>query len=160
MITPDAFEVIKYLTKFTSSNRFEFFRAVAADFTKRNTWVSEPDLYKTGDFYLEPREALTFMLDCLDCDDCANTIVSLDPDYAYVVMGKYFPDPNKPSVFFWHAYPVFIDEKGDEYIVETTKQFGEVVRASDPHYQAHLIYTKNKTYEVISGTQFGYLDYL
>lgn len=161
MIVPDAFEVQKYKKRFDwSRGLYGGFVKVAEQFTKDNTWVSEPDLYKTGDIYLHPSEVLTFMLKSLDCDDCAHALASLFADHCCVNLGKYIYDrmayvQDNTKGFFWHAWPAFLDN-GSLYIVETTGKTGEVVPVTDKRFEPHLIYTKKKTYRLVD-TQFGWL---
>jgi hypothetical protein len=157
LITPDAFEVLKYKKQFDASNRYLFYSNVAQKFTTDNIWVSEPDLYKTGDIYLQPSEVLTFMLNTLDCDDCAHLLVSLMPKYAASVLG-FFIDDNGNE--YGHAYPIFLDEDDNVWIVETTGATGEIIPFNDKHYRHHFIYTKDKTYQIRNDIQFGYLDSL
>lgn len=157
MITPDAFEVLKYKEQFKrTKGLYKFYEAVAKKFTDDNIWVDEADLYKSSDVYLLPSEVFTFAIKKVDCEDCANALVSLNAEYAANIYGFLTVNGKR----FGHSYPMFIDEQDRAFIVETTGNNGEILQFDDSNYEHHIIITKNCTYRVREGVNFGYLDSL
>jgi len=90
-----------------------------------------------------------------NCEDVSFTMVSFDPDNMGVCYGFYYPDPTK-SARFGHAYPVFLFDN-NLYIVETTGTAVKIDPFNDPRYMTYFIVTKNKTYRLKNGVDFGFI---
>src|SRR6056297_1625812 len=151
MIRPDAFEVINYKLRFNNQRSvWAKMNAMTKNIAKTTTWVSEPDLYKSGDYYLYPSETLITKRDTVDCEDLSFLITSLDADSCATAYGFY----NNGTERFGHAFPVWL-YRGQLYIIETTGDSADMYRFPNAKYEVHYFITKNHTYMVKGGVRFG-----
>jgi hypothetical protein len=152
LITPKAFEVLKFASTIKTQGYNRMF-ALADKTAKHTTWVDELNLYTSGDFYLYPEEALTFMRHTCDCEDVSFVIASFDPDRAAVCYG--FMTDKVTGQRFGHAYPVYLDTNDQLHIFEATGNGVVATQFDDKYYEPYFIITQSKTYKVKSGVRFG-----
>lgn len=151
MITPKAYEVDAFRYKFrTYTSDWSKMNAIANWIAKNTTWVNEPDLYKSGDYYLYPSETLTGKRDVTDCEELAFLLASIYPDrvaaaYGFLTKGKQR---------FGHAFPVFL-YNNKLYIIEMTGTKAEIIAYPDARYEAYYFITTNHTYELNGSVRFG-----
>lgn len=156
MITPQAWEVQNFVQKYAGKDGNVWTKAstLGEALAKHTTWVDEQKLYEGGDFYLYPEETLTTHKDKCDCEDVSYTFASFMPSLVGVCYGFY--TNAKENQIYGHAYPVVLYDS-ELFIVETTGTRAELVPYSDVRYDTHFIVTKDYTYQVKSGVEFGSL---
>jgi hypothetical protein len=152
MITPNSFEVINFKKKVTDTDDYELIKKLGDKVAKLTTWVSEQNLYDSGDWYLYPEETLTTFKSKCDCEDVSFTMCSFKPEYMGVCYGMYHKDKES----FGHAYPILL-YKDKLYIIETTGNAVEMTGFFDKRYETYFIVTKDYTYRVKYGIEFGKL---
>jgi hypothetical protein len=153
MITPNTFEVLKFRKSYTNDNNYEYIKKLGDKLAKLTTWVSEANLYDSGDWYLYPEETLTTYKTKCDCEDVSFTMCSMLPEYMGVCYGM-FHKSNKEV--FGHAYPILL-YNDKLFIVETTGDLVEMTGFFDKRYETYFIITKDYTYRVKYGIEFGKL---
>ena len=144
-IEPDQFEVQRLRRKIPKGvtlreDAYNIGNKVAKSFV----WTSDSNLDTSGDYYLYPEEIIVDKKG--DCEDHSFTVSSLNPEIG-VAYGFYKGGG--------HAFNVFM-ENGKLYILETTGNTGKIkLYKNQTDYVIHYIVTKDKTYRVKGGTEFG-----
>jgi len=153
MITPDVWEVENFYRRSVHiTDDFNRIQHLGNRLAKHTTWINEQDLYTSGDFYLYPEETLTVLRSKTDCEDVSFCMVSFEPEIGAVCYGWYHKNGQK----FGHAWPVFL-LNGSLWIAETTGNSVQMVPHTSSNYEPFFIFTKNKTFRVKTGLQFGTL---
>lgn len=155
MITPDAFEVLKFKAQFSAiDDDMTFFKRAGDALAQATKWVSEQDLYDSGDYYLYPEESLTGMSQYTDCEDVSFVMASLKPNVCAVAYGFYRPEGMTGKRQFGHAFPVFV-YNDLLYVVETTGDSADIREVDNNVYEPIYYVTKNHMYKVRGGVDFG-----
>lgn len=156
MITPSSYEVVKFRKPFDKIKDLYSFAQESGDLLAKTTrWTDEQMIYNSGDYYLYPEETLTTMSQQCDCEDVSFVMASLKPDSFAVAYGFWYMNGrDKPK--FGHAFPVFVYED-KLYIVETTGDSVEITSANSNLYEIVYLITKDNTYRVLPGIEFGKL---
>lgn len=163
LITPDAFEVLKFKkTLKLDSDDYNNVKEATDKIAKHTTWTGDDTLYNMVDFYNYPEEVLVIKL--ADCECIANTITSLL--HKKIGTGYGFYNPNgyktlKDKDNGGHAFNVFI-WSNELYIAEGTGTRAVLHRyePNNPKEKYHLLYviTKDYTYKCTDeNIEFGYL---
>ena len=150
LITPNAFEVIKFKKGISESNSLSLAKNVGNKVAQHITWVSDEQTYGFEDYYSYPNEALALKNE--DCEGHAFVVASMFPDIFGVAYGfKEEPKGNK----FGHAYNTFI-HNNSLYILDTVGNtaYTELYKENS-NYTIHYIITENHTYKIKGGVSFG-----
>lgn len=150
MITPDAWTIQKQknllVLKGSSRDRI---RNVGNRVAQILTWTDDKNLDTSGDYYLYPAETLTLLKG--DCEDHAFVVASFFPEDFGVAYGFYDDGVKR----YGHAFNVF-EDNGALWIADTVG--GDCVMkqySKDIPWKIHYILTKEHTFEVKRGVDFG-----
>lgn len=114
------------------------------------TWTDDKTLDKSGDYYLYPEEIVVSKKG--DCEDHSFLNASWNPDIVGVGYGYY---TDKTGKRFGHAWNLYTDDKGKLRIMDTTGNTNFTSAYPNPLYETYYIITRNGTYQVKSGVEFG-----
>jgi len=161
LITPDAFEVLKFKKKLKlNSDDYNNVKEATDKVAKHTTWTGDDTLYNMVDFYNYPEEVLVIKL--ADCECIANTITSLFHKKIGTGYGFYnHKGYSETDKGLGHAFNVFV-WNNDLYIAEGTGTRAVLHRynPTDKNEQYHLLFviTKDYTYKCTDeNIEFGYL---
>jgi signal peptidase I len=144
-ITPNAWEVQNIKRKLDmTGNIANTARIIGNYIASRLTWTSDENLATSGDYYLFPAEILTYRKG--DCEDHAFTVASLNPEIgvAYGFLEN-----------MGHAFNVFVF--ADRlFVLDTVGNEGDIIEYKPgQNYTIHFIITKNSTFQLKGGVNFG-----
>ncbi len=148
LIQRDSFEVLKIkktIEQGTSIMRRA--KSVGDKVSRILTWTDDKNLIKSGDYYVQPNEALVYKK--VDCEDHAFVNASMDVEIG-VVYGFMTVGDQK----FGHAWNCFV-HNDKLYYMETTGNTGKILIASDKQYDGRFIITKDNTYQIGAPINFG-----
>lgn len=147
LITPNAWEVENFRRKLRlKGDLMDDAWIIGNALAKHLTWTDDGNLANTGDYYVMPNETLVHRK--VDCEDHAFALTSIDTRFG-VAYGFHKATG--------HAFNCFV-YNGKLYILDTVDNKAFIKKYDDQSdYKIHFIITRDYTFQLKGGVQFGYL---